>query len=87
MIIRTPDMYGTERDGKKNLDFCINCYKDGRFTRPNATLEDIVNFYAPSWGLWSGKPEMPLDEARSEVRCILAKLKRWKDISNNMLEE
>lgn len=79
MTMTEPEHFGTEADGSRNKEYCIHCYKDGQFTRPDATLEDMVEFYAPHWGEWAGKPDMPLEEARQEVRAILSGLRRWKD--------
>jgi hypothetical protein len=78
MPMSKPEHFGTEADGSASKDYCIHCYKDGQFTRPNATLEDMVEFYAPQWGEWSGKPDMTSEEAKSEVRAVLSNLKRWK---------
>lgn len=35
------DQRGTESDGSKSETWCQLCYKDGAFTRPNATLEEM----------------------------------------------
>lgn len=78
MTMKTPEQFGTEADGSPNRTYCIHCYKDGQFTRPDATLDGMVEFYAPHWGEWSGKPDMFLDEAKVEVRAVLSKLDRWK---------
>lgn len=31
----------TEADGSHSPDFCSNCYRDGRFTQPDITVEDM----------------------------------------------
>lgn len=78
MTLESEEHFGTEADGSRNSEYCIHCYKNGQFTRPDATLDSMVEFYAPHWGEWSGKPNMPLNEARTEVRAVLSKLNRWK---------
>ncbi len=32
---------GTNADGTKSTDFCSKCYKDGKFTEPAITLEEM----------------------------------------------
>jgi hypothetical protein len=34
---------GTESDGSKSHKYCHYCYKDGEFTAPNATMEEMKN--------------------------------------------
>lgn len=36
------DCRGTEKDGAKNEDWCVLCYKDGQFTNPGCTLEQML---------------------------------------------
>ena len=69
---------GTEADGSLSKTYCIHCYRDGGFTQPDATLDDMIKAYAPNWGKWVGKPDMPADEASAQVRAVLSKLERWK---------
>jgi hypothetical protein len=32
---------GTEADGRKTGEYCSNCYRDGAFTEPDITLEQM----------------------------------------------
>lgn len=41
MPLDTPDLMGTEKDGSKNHDYCIHCYRFGAFTNPGLTLEEM----------------------------------------------
>lgn len=79
MSMQAPEQFGTETDGSRNQTYCIHCYKDGQFTRPDATLDDMVKLYTPNWGKWVGKADMPLAEASREVRAVLSSLDRWKN--------
>ncbi len=65
---------GTESDGSKNTMYCHYCYKDGKFTNPDATLEDMKKILDDTIGkkgimgkvfAWLGKRQLP-------------NLKRWK---------
>ncbi len=33
---------GTEKDGSKSKDYCSRCYRDGSFTDPTITVEQMV---------------------------------------------
>ena len=41
MPLDTPDLYGTEKDGTKSNEYCRYCYKNGQFTNPDLTLEEM----------------------------------------------
>ena len=32
---------GTEGDGTVSHDYCIYCYKNGEFTQPHVTMEEV----------------------------------------------
>ena len=38
--------YGTNVDGRKNADYCVYCYKNGKFTS-DTTMEEMIAFCAP----------------------------------------
>lgn len=44
MPLDTPDLMGTEKDGAKNTEYCCYCYKDGAFTNPRLTLDEMKAF-------------------------------------------
>lgn len=78
MPMEQPEQFGTEADGSPSTDYCVHCYKEGNFIHPNVTLEEIIEFYAPQWGTWTGRPELTLEEAKAEINAKLSPLKRWK---------
>lgn len=41
----TDDNKGTNADGTQNEDYCIYCYKDGKFTQ-NMTMEQMIDHCA-----------------------------------------
>ena len=77
MPIADIKLRGTEKNGSVNNEYCVHCYKDGTFTKPNATLEEMIELYAPKWGTWMGKPSMTIEQAKLEIRQKLSPLKRW----------
>lgn len=32
---------GTEKDGSKSLNYCSHCFKNGTFTLPNLTVDEM----------------------------------------------
>ena len=71
------NQYGTEADGSLNSDYCIHCYEQGKFEKPDITLEEMIEHYAPHWGKWSNRPNITIEEAKEEIRAKLSPLKRW----------
>ena len=41
----TEDVLGTNADGSKNEEYCVYCYKDGRFLQ-ECTMEEMAEFCA-----------------------------------------
>lgn len=35
------NLLGTEKNGQRSTYYCIYCYKDGAFTHPELTIEDM----------------------------------------------
>ncbi|MCL2579933.1 MAG: zinc ribbon domain-containing protein [Oscillospiraceae bacterium] len=71
----TDEMYGTEANGSKSVDYCQNCYDSGTFTDPNITLEGMIETVAAmmveSFGF---SPE----DAKEQCNEGIPTLKRWK---------
>jgi hypothetical protein len=38
------ELYGTEKDGSLNEFFCSYCYKNGAFTAPDISMEQMQEF-------------------------------------------
>ncbi|MDE6146321.1 MAG: zinc ribbon domain-containing protein, partial [Muribaculaceae bacterium] len=41
----TNDVFGTNADGTQNEDYCIYCYKDGKFAQ-DMTMEQMIDHCA-----------------------------------------
>ena len=41
MPMDSTDLWGTEKDGTKNSEYCKFCYADGEFTHPDLTLDEM----------------------------------------------
>ena len=71
--------HGTNADGSKNEDYCIYCYKDGKFTN-DCTMEEMIEFC--SQFVDEVNKEMPKPMTKEEYKVMLKQvfplLKRWK---------
>ena len=68
------ELYGTELDGSKNLDYCQYCYKDGGFTF-HGTLDEMIEICVPP--MVQANEGMTEKSAREMMRQFFPMLKRW----------
>ncbi|HER39831.1 MAG TPA: hypothetical protein ENO10_01255 [Salinimicrobium catena] len=68
------EIRGTNRDGTKNCDYCINCFKNGEFTDHHLTMHELERRLLE---MAQEHNEISLEEARQIIRT-LPDLKRWK---------
>ena len=76
----TEEVLGTNADGTKNEDYCMYCYKDGKFLQ-DCTMEEMIEHCAQ--GL-----EKPItkEEYIGMMKSYFPQLKRWRqtlDVNNN----
>ncbi|MDD3649441.1 MAG: zinc ribbon domain-containing protein [Candidatus Hydrothermia bacterium] len=69
--------FGTNRDGTKNYEYCINCYKDGRFTDPDITLEEMIEKVAKDM---IENEKIPSKYAYKIAKEYIPGLKRWSKV-------
>lgn len=75
MPLTSTDQFGTEMDGSTTREYCIYCYKDGKFEQPGMTLEGMIEMCTTIL-----KEEgMDEESARSMLRNQLPFLKRWRN--------
>lgn len=78
MPLTSTDQFGTEMDGSTNREYCIYCYKDGKFEQPGMTLEGMIEMCTTIL-----KEEgMDEESARSMLSNQLPFLKRWRNEGN-----
>lgn len=75
MPLMKPEDFGTNADGSKNEDYCIYCFKDGQFTEPNLTVEEMMDMVAH---MLIKIAKMPEEKARVMVQILIPQLKRWR---------
>lgn len=74
MPLTSAEQFGTEMDGSPTREYCIYCYKDGKFEQPGMSLEGMVEMCTTIL-----KHEgMDEESARSMLRNQLPYLKRWQ---------
>lgn len=71
----TDELYGTNADGGKSVDYCSYCYQNGAFTY-EGSMEDMIEMCVPH--MTAAHPEMTEDEARVTMLEYFPMLKRWK---------
>ncbi|MFP4461417.1 MAG: zinc ribbon domain-containing protein [Thermotogota bacterium] len=67
------DVFGTEKNGSINKDYCVYCYKEGSFTS-EGTMEEMIDICIP----FMEEQGMSKEEARGLLEKELPQLKRWK---------
>ena len=73
MPIDDENLWGTNKDGSKNSDYCIYCYKDGEFLQ-KATMDEYIELMIP----FSEQAGMTPEQMRTFCENVYPTLKRWK---------
>ena len=75
----TNEILGTNADRSKNEDYCMYCYKDGKFTQ-DCTMDEMIEFCAQFVDEVNKNMPMPMtkDEYKGMMRQYFPMLKRWK---------
>ena len=74
MPMEKEELFGTNEDGSKNEEYCMYCFKEGKFTL-DLDLEQFTEKMVEI-----SQKELGLDEqkAREMAEKTLPTLKRWK---------
>jgi hypothetical protein len=75
MLMWIPEDHGTDVGGTLDEDYCRFCFRDGVFTHPHLSLDEMIDRIA------ARAPEMHLtpEQAATRGRRLLPRLKRWRD--------
>jgi len=80
MPLDNPELMGTGKDGSKNHEYCVYCYKDSAFTNPDMSLDEMKTLV---------KEQMEKRQIDSSIINMaisgLQHLKRWRGTSNYVL--
>ncbi|MBI5237758.1 MAG: zinc ribbon domain-containing protein [Deltaproteobacteria bacterium] len=75
MPLEKPEDFGTNKDKGRSDDYCHFCFKSGRFTEPNITMEEMIKKVA---GFMARMRIAPEEQAKEAMRNFIPKLKRWR---------
>ena len=73
MPMDKPELFGSKRDGSASKDYCIYCYSNGTFIKPNMTLEEMQELVKEQMLKMNLSDKL----VKRAVRA-LPNLKRWK---------
>lgn len=74
----------TEADGSISEDYCVYCYKDGKFTQ-DMTMEQMIDFcaqFTDEINKQSGQ-NLTVEQSKDMMRQFFPHLKRWKNKTMN----
>mgnify|MGYP000910533472 CR=1 FL=1 len=74
MPMRSREDLGTEADGALSGDYCIHCYRDGTFTEPDISIDEMAKLCSTIMSQLYEIPERMSEEFSKEH---LSSLKRW----------
>ena len=75
MPMQKEEDYGTETDGSRSEDYCVYCYKDGKFLA-DCTMEQMVDFCLKIGEDAGRYPDR--EQAKQQMLTYFPTLKRWK---------
>jgi hypothetical protein len=78
MPLDEPEQFGTDAAGTRINDYCVYCYRDGCFTEPLITREQMIAKVAD---LLTRIEEIPEEEAQGTAESLIPNLKRWDHMS------
>jgi general stress protein 26 len=75
----TDEVLGTNADSSKNEEYCMYCYKDGKFTQ-ECTMDEMIEHCAQFVGEFNEGSGMKLtrEEAIGQMKMYFPHLKRWR---------
>ena len=75
----TDDVLGTNADGSKNEDYCMYCYKDGKFLQ-DCTMDQMIEHCAQFVDEVNKMMPEPMtqEQYKDMMRGYFPMLKRWR---------
>ncbi|MBP2134593.1 molecular chaperone DnaK (HSP70) [Methanomicrobium sp. W14] len=74
MPMKNEEDFGTEADGSKSMEYCTYCYRNGKFTAPDITIDEMAE---KGGAIMSEMFEIPVENAVAFSKEQLSGLKRW----------
>jgi hypothetical protein len=66
---------GTNKNNTNTLEYCNTCFKNGDFTNPNQTLDQMIQSSIENM---TGEQNMPTERATELANSFIPTLKRWQ---------
>ncbi|HEX8286448.1 MAG TPA: zinc ribbon domain-containing protein [Pyrinomonadaceae bacterium] len=66
---------GTNADGTTTEEYCSFCFRNGEYTNPNQTLEEMINSSIENM---TADLNMPFEKASELANSFIPKLRRWQ---------
>ena len=67
--------FGTDAEGSPVSEYCMFCYKDGNFTNPDQTVDEMVQ---SSIAFMTANLGFSEEQATQMSSDVIPKLKRWQ---------
>ncbi|MBR5086998.1 MAG: pyridoxamine 5'-phosphate oxidase family protein [Muribaculaceae bacterium] len=79
----TDDVLGTNADGSKNEDYCMYCYRDGKFLQ-ECTMGEMIEHCAQFIGTFNdgNGTNISREEYIGQMKMYFPQLKRWRKTLN-----
>lgn len=78
MLMSKPEDFGTNVNGSTSKGYCKFCFRNGRFTEPDITMQQMIEKVA---GFLATLEKMPEKEAKGMAKTFVPELKRWQSKS------
>lgn len=79
MPMQTPELFGTNKDGSPNQEYCCYCYKDGEFTS-DCTMDEMIEHCIQFLDEFNkdSNTQFSKEEAIAQMQKCFPMLKRWR---------
>ena len=84
----TDEIKGTNADGSRNENYCVYCYKNGKFVH-DFTMTQMIEFCLQFLDQWNAQAGLHLTPVQAKERMLqhFPHLKRWKEKDGRTLTE
>lgn len=73
MPLADEELFGREKNGDRNKEYCKHCYDEGGFINPDESLKEMIESCVP----FMVKDGMTEAQAEETLTNLLPRLKRW----------
>ena len=66
---------GTNQDGSQTFEYCAFCWKNGAFTNPNQSMNEMIQSSIENM---TADLQMPIEKATELANSFIPTLERWR---------